>query len=135
MGAEDHTGEHSFDELARGLVTGSVSRRKALRLMGAALLGGALASIPGVALAAPCPSGQTLCPERGVRPFCCEGVCCKGGGGPGFCCPAQSPQCCKARGQTACCDTGTICCLTPDGLTCTDTVTTCEQLLGGEVIS
>src|ERR671932_1968036 len=43
--------ERSFDELARGLANGSISRRKALRLMGAALVGGALASIPRVALA------------------------------------------------------------------------------------
>jgi len=45
-------GEHSFDELARGLASGTLSRRKALKLMGAALVGSALASIPGVALAA-----------------------------------------------------------------------------------
>jgi hypothetical protein len=57
MGAKEHTEEHSFDELARGLASGSVSRRKALRLMGAALLGSTLASIPGVALAVP-PSGS-----------------------------------------------------------------------------
>ena len=43
--------ERSFDELARGLANGSISRAKALRLMGAALVGGALASIPRVALA------------------------------------------------------------------------------------
>ena len=40
------TGEHAFDGLAKGLAVG-VSRRKALRLMGAALVGGALASLPG----------------------------------------------------------------------------------------
>jgi hypothetical protein len=43
--------EHSFDELARGLASGTLSRGKALRLMGAALVGGALASLPRVALA------------------------------------------------------------------------------------
>jgi hypothetical protein len=41
--------DHSFDELTRGLASGSLSRRKVLRLMGAALVGGALASIPGIA--------------------------------------------------------------------------------------
>ncbi len=41
-------GEATFDELAKGLAVG-VSRRKALRLMGAALVGGALASFPGAA--------------------------------------------------------------------------------------
>jgi len=43
--------EASFDTLARGLATGTLSRRKALRLMGGALVGGALASLPGVAQA------------------------------------------------------------------------------------
>jgi hypothetical protein len=45
--------DHSFDELARGLASGSISRGKAIRLMGAALLGGSLASlgVGGVALA------------------------------------------------------------------------------------
>ena len=40
--------ERSFDALARGLANGSISRRKALRMLGAALVGGAAASIPGV---------------------------------------------------------------------------------------
>ena len=40
--------ERSFDALARGLANGSISRRKALRMLGGALLGGAVASIPGV---------------------------------------------------------------------------------------
>jgi hypothetical protein len=62
MAVEDHNGErssqgvptgidHSLDSLARDLANGSISRRKALRLMGGVLLGGTLASIPGVALA------------------------------------------------------------------------------------
>ncbi len=34
------TREHSFDELASELARGTLSRGKALRLMGAALLGG-----------------------------------------------------------------------------------------------
>jgi hypothetical protein len=37
----------SFDELAKGLASGTVSRGKALRLVGGALLGTALASVPG----------------------------------------------------------------------------------------
>src|SRR3712207_2670249 len=48
----ERTRERSFDELAKGLAAGSVSRRKAIRLMGAALVGGALASFPGAAWAA-----------------------------------------------------------------------------------
>jgi hypothetical protein len=37
---EDITEEHSFDELAHGLASGSASRRQALKLLGGALLGG-----------------------------------------------------------------------------------------------
>ncbi len=48
----ERTREHSFDELAKGLAGGTVSRRKALRLMGAVLVGGALSSFPGAAWAA-----------------------------------------------------------------------------------
>jgi hypothetical protein len=47
--AQSHsTAEHSFDDLARGLASGSISRGKALRLLGGALAGAALASVPGV---------------------------------------------------------------------------------------
>jgi hypothetical protein len=45
------TTERSLDELAKGLATGTLSRGKAIRWMGGALLGAALASIPGVAWA------------------------------------------------------------------------------------
>jgi hypothetical protein len=94
--------ERSFDELVRGLASGSLSRRKALRLMGAALVGGTLASFGtgGVALAddeckrtgkkcrkdkqccsgncssgtcAACPSGQVLCNGSCVSTSCSEG--------------------------------------------------------------
>jgi hypothetical protein len=41
----------SLDEIAKGLATGNLSRGKALRWMGGALLGAALASFPGVAWA------------------------------------------------------------------------------------
>jgi hypothetical protein len=59
----------SFDELAKGLATGAVSRRKALRWMGGALVGAALASVPGVAWADDdrCPEGQARCGERCVN--------------------------------------------------------------------
>ena len=39
------TSNHSFDELARGLASGSISRGRVLRLMGAAVVGGTLASV------------------------------------------------------------------------------------------
>src|SRR5829696_2596007 len=62
MSTEDQTGEaitserapwerHSFDELAKGLASGSISRSRALKLLGGAILGGLLVSAPGVALA------------------------------------------------------------------------------------
>ncbi len=41
--------EGSFYELAKGLPSGNFSRGTALRIMGAALVGGALAAFPGAA--------------------------------------------------------------------------------------
>jgi hypothetical protein len=79
---EDITEERSFDELARALANGSVSRRQALRLMGGALLGGVLACIPGVALAAPTVPGSTL-PPQSQAPIL----------GPGNICPAGLSRC------------------------------------------
>jgi hypothetical protein len=65
---EDTRGR-SFDALAKGLASGDVSRGKALKLVGAAFLGGMLACIPTVAAAKPkvkrcindnqCPVGTT----------------------------------------------------------------------------
>ena len=57
------TGASSFDELAVGLSSGTLSRGKALRLMGAALVGSALASVPGVTLAQRPAQAQTICPN------------------------------------------------------------------------
>jgi hypothetical protein len=94
--------ERPFDELAKGLASGSISRGRALRLMGAALVGGTLTSfgIGGVAEAdneckptakkcnknkqccsgncsggkcAACPSGQVLCNGSCVSTSCSEG--------------------------------------------------------------
>jgi hypothetical protein len=57
----DPRGETSFDELAKGLANGTISRRQALRWMGGTLVGGVLASIPGVALAQA--GGNSACDE------------------------------------------------------------------------
>ncbi len=47
---EDTTEEFSFDELAKGLASGRISRGRALKLVGAAILGGGvLTLLPGVA--------------------------------------------------------------------------------------
>jgi Stigma-specific protein, Stig1 len=60
--------ESFFDELARGLADGTLSRGKAIRWMGSALVGAALASVPGVAWANDrCSEGQTRCGERCVN--------------------------------------------------------------------
>jgi hypothetical protein len=105
MPTEDHSSDRSdqglpqgggvdlsLDELAKGLATGTLSRGKALRLMGAALVGGALASIPGTAWAARCPSPRIRC-----RGQCCPtGVTtCVGTGGNKTCgpCPSGTTLC------------------------------------------
>ena len=41
---------HSLDDLAKGLAGGTISRRKALRLMGGVLVGTVVASVRGIAL-------------------------------------------------------------------------------------
>ena len=98
MAAEDLNGERSpqgvptgtdqsLDSLARGLADSSVSRRKALRLMGAALIGTTLASIPGFAWAKPKPGRCTKnsqCPS-GQR--CVNGQCAAQPPEPGTCVP------------------------------------------------
>ena len=74
-------GASSFDELAIGLSNGTLSRGKALRLMGAALVGGALASIPGIAWAKPKPEGAKCKRNKQCASGqCVDDVC--GGGEP-----------------------------------------------------
>jgi hypothetical protein len=84
------TRERSFDELAKGLANGKLSRRGMLRMLGGALLGGTLASIPGVAWAA--------------KPGCASGVTCKG-----KCCPVGA-TCTKGAGGGCTCPTGQTAC-------------------------
>jgi hypothetical protein len=92
--------ERSFDELARGLASGSISRGKALRLMGAALVGGLLASMPGVAQAEPshcdCAEGDQCCKKRDGGGCCGAGESCCGGG---CCLSAQGAVCCRLYDQ------------------------------------
>jgi hypothetical protein len=94
--------ESSFDRLARGLADGTISRRKALTMLGAALAGGLLASIPGMASAQP----QKAAGRAACRPQCPEGYTCTrlprdaplGGQplNPFLCCPGGDPlgDCC-----------------------------------------
>jgi hypothetical protein len=64
---EDDTGvQRSFDDLASGLASGTISRRRALKLAGASLLGAAgLFGAANPAQAAPTPT----CPRRGAGCF------------------------------------------------------------------
>src|SRR5919199_1729481 len=68
-------GASSFDELAIGLSSGTVSRRRALRLFGSAILGGALASIPTVAGAKPKPGKCHKDAQCPVGTTCQNGEC------------------------------------------------------------
>jgi hypothetical protein len=64
----NRTENHSFDELAKGLASGNLSRRQALKLVGGALLGGLLVSIPGVAQAHHKPDHGTPPGQGGTPP-------------------------------------------------------------------
>jgi hypothetical protein len=101
-------GESFFDDLARGLADGSVTRGKALRLMGAALLGGTLGSlgIDGEAGADPpgCKRNGKTC-KKDTQ--CCSGNCVNS---KCAACPSETTPC-----GTECCQTGATC---VDGTCC-----------------
>jgi hypothetical protein len=104
--------EGFFDDLARGLARGSITRGKALRLMGAALVGGTLASLGiGEAGADPpgckrngkrckknssccsdnCESGTCACiPDCDEHPCIEDSQCCSGNCGPAGVCAQQT---------------------------------------------
>ena len=90
--------ESFFDDLARGMADGSITRGKALKLMGAAVVGGTLTSfgVGGVAVA------DNECKPNGKKcrkdKQCCSGKC-----SGGVCAPA-----CGSNG--AVCASGTECC-------------------------
>jgi hypothetical protein len=122
------TTNRSFDELASGLASGSISRGKALKLMGAALLGGTLASL-GIGEAAGDPPGCKRDGKKCKRDTqCCSENCVNGvcggeecppdrivtpvGGGDPFCacslnCAASCDDCLLIPG--AICVTATFC--------------------------
>jgi hypothetical protein len=93
--------EGSFDELAKGLAGGTVSRGKALRWLGAALFGGAVASIPGVALAKPKPGKCTKDKQCPAGQGCVDGQCVSS---TPTCEPGAIflPQSCNPGGTCAC---------------------------------
>jgi hypothetical protein len=80
----------SFDELAKGLATGTLSRGKALRWMGGALVGAALASVPGVAWANDC---RRLGRECRRDSQCCSRNCIRRGDDKVCGCPERQTRC------------------------------------------
>ena len=96
-----------FDELAKALASRSLSRRDALRWLGAALFGGAVASIPGVAFAKPKPGKCTKDEQCPAGQGCVDGQCVYPSG---TCVPGdlQLPQSCSPGG-TCVCPTGFSC--------------------------
>ena len=84
------TTNRSFDELAKGLATGTLSRGKARRWMGGALLGAALASVPGVAWANDC---RRLGRECRRDSQCCSKNCVRRGDEKVCACPEGKSRC------------------------------------------
>ena len=100
------TTNRSFDALTRGLASGSISRGKALKLMGAALVGGTLASV-GIGEA----SADELCKPEGKKcrkdKQCCSGDC-EGGKCAAACTSdggscGSNGQCCSGRCASGAC--------------------------------
>jgi hypothetical protein len=114
------TANRCFDELASGLASGSISRGRALRLMGAALVGGALASLGIGGVAAADEECKPLNKKCNKDAQCCSGNC-EGG----MCAPAAPPECqedgdCQANQcQQATCNNG-VCVVenVPNGTPC-----------------
>jgi hypothetical protein len=97
--------ERSFDALATGLASGSISRGRALRLMGAALVGGALGSV-GIGEAAAAPIG---CKADGKK--CKNGTqCCSLNCSGGICvsCPSGQVLCNNGSCSSTSCSQGHI---------------------------
>ncbi len=121
---EDNVREHSLDELAKGLANGSMSRGRAIKVMGAALLGGVLASIPGVAWAVP-PEHSQACGQKKTR--CPDGKCAdlssdiNNCGACGHVCASPEDLCCNGVctnvvfDQNNCGACGNVC---PEGYIC-----------------
>ena len=105
------TTQSSLDELAKGLATGTLSRGKAIRLAGGALLGAALASVPGVAWADGC---RRLGRECRRDRQCCSKNCVRRGDDKVCGCPEGKTRC-GGRCVTNCTGGGT---LNPDTCEC-----------------
>jgi hypothetical protein len=137
--------EHSFDELARGLANGTLSRGRALRLMGAAIAGAFLTSIPGRVLAQEeevvrcrgqiCRPGEVCVRRRGFKPECgCPThapVVCDPEDSVQACCPETLPTCCPVMqpnpAAKGCCGAGEVCCPAGSAQDCCPVSTRCTS--------
>jgi hypothetical protein len=147
MSAEDHNRdpsthvdpaveEHNLDSLARGLASGSISRRQAVRWMGGALLGSVLASIPGIAWAVPPerppkppkfpkPGKKTLGENCKKHRQCASGSC-----GDGICVGTEQCAVCPEDCVCALDDSGNIICVRcPGGLCIVRGAEDCQECL------
>jgi hypothetical protein len=96
---KDTTRGNSFDELAKGLASGTLSRGRALRVLGGALVGGLLTTIPGVAWAACKP----LLHKCVANSQCCSRNCIKNPKGSGKVCGCPTGKTlCNGRCVTNC---------------------------------
>jgi hypothetical protein len=94
--------EHSFDYLARGLASSTISRGKALKLAGAALLGSA--AVPFLAGTAQAKKHHH---KKKKKKKCKQGthLCVNPHDGSKHCCP-KGTTCCVAGSGVACCQPG-----------------------------
>ena len=91
--------DYSFDDLARGLAEGTISRSRALKLVGTAILGGALGF-----LALP-DEAEARKRRRRRRRRRARG---RGRGGGGGCGPGHTP-CRRPNGNVVCCESNETC--------------------------
>ncbi len=103
-------GENSFDELAKGLASGTITRGQALKLTGAAVLGTVLGSLfpRWASTQEECDSDEVLCGgECCDAEDCCGSVCCGATEeccADGLCCGATE-ECCYG----VCCEIRKTC--------------------------
>jgi hypothetical protein len=95
----EETTNRYFDELASGLASGSISRGRALRLMGAALVGGTLASL-GIGEAAADDECKPVNKKCRKNHQCCS-LNCEGGKCAAAACTSDGGTC--STGGTPCC--------------------------------
>ena len=110
-----------FDDLARGLADGSLTRGKALRLMGAAVVGGTLGSL-GIGEASADPPGC----KRNGKP-CTRGTQCCSGNCSGGTCQAQTTTTTTTSTTTPTTSTSTSTTSTSTSTTSTSTTPGCFQ--------